>query len=64
MASDARNPTMVADCGCPYDPEYDEGSLGWHLIENHLVDIRPETDESSDATVRPQLRVLKGGDDA
>ena len=30
-----RNPTMVAECGCPYDPEYDEGHLGWHLIANH-----------------------------
>lgn len=30
-----RNPTEVASCGCPYDPEYDEGSLGWHLRENH-----------------------------
>jgi hypothetical protein len=26
---------MVAECGCPYDPVYDEGSLGWHLVENH-----------------------------
>ena len=25
-----RNPTMVAECGCPYDPVYDEGHLGWH----------------------------------
>jgi hypothetical protein len=30
-----RNPTEIAMCGCPYDPEYDEGSLGWHLPENH-----------------------------
>ena len=35
MTMTTRNPTMVAECGCPYDPDYDEGSLGWHLIENH-----------------------------
>jgi hypothetical protein len=29
---------MVAPCGCPYDPEYDEDSLGWHLRENHIED--------------------------
>lgn len=32
-----RNPTEIASCGCPYDPEYDAGSFGgWHLPENHL----------------------------
>jgi hypothetical protein len=31
-----RKPTMVAKCGCPYDPVYDEDSLGWHLPENHI----------------------------
>jgi hypothetical protein len=35
MNTTERNPTMVAKCGCPYDPEYDEGHLGWHLAENH-----------------------------
>ena len=35
MSMTERNPTEVARCGCPYDPEYDEGSLGWHLHENH-----------------------------
>ena len=38
MSMTERNPTKVAACGCPYDPEYDEGSLGWHLTENHLHD--------------------------
>ena len=36
MTMTTRKPTMVAKCGCPYDPEYDEGSLGWHLNENHI----------------------------
>ena len=36
-----RNPTMVAECGCPYDRVYDEGSLGWHLTSNH-PEIAPE----------------------
>jgi len=36
MSTIERNPTEVAKCGCPYDPEYDEGSLGWHLPENHV----------------------------
>lgn len=31
-----RNPTMIAECGCPYDPVFDEDSLGWHLRENHI----------------------------
>lgn len=35
MSKAVRTPTEVARCGCPYDPEYDEGSLGWHLRENH-----------------------------
>lgn len=35
MTVTERNPTEIAPCGCPYDPEYDEGSLGWHLMENH-----------------------------
>jgi hypothetical protein len=35
MTMTERKPTMIAACGCPYDPEYDEGSLGWHLLENH-----------------------------
>jgi hypothetical protein len=35
MTSPFRNPTMVAECGCPYDPDYDEGQVGWHLVENH-----------------------------
>ena len=42
-----RKPTMIADCGCPYDPEYDEGSLGWHQSENHI----PETIRSLKGTV-------------
>ncbi len=36
MTMTERNPTEVAACGCPYDPEYDAGSLGWHLAENHI----------------------------
>ena len=36
MTMTKRNPTEVAACGCPYDPEYDFGSLGWHLTENHI----------------------------
>lgn len=36
MMAPTRKPTMVAACGCPYDPEYDEGHLGWHLPENHI----------------------------
>lgn len=39
MSAAIRQPAMVAECGCPYDPEYDEGSLGWHLTANH-----PEAD--------------------
>lgn len=35
MTTITRNPTMVAACGCPYDPVYDEDALGWHLLENH-----------------------------
>jgi hypothetical protein len=35
MTTTVRNPTMVAECGCPYDPEYDADSLGWHLAKNH-----------------------------
>ncbi len=35
MTMTTRMPTTIAECGCPYDPEYDEGSLGWHLPENH-----------------------------
>jgi hypothetical protein len=35
MTMTTRIPTTTAECGCPYDPEYDEGSLGWHLSENH-----------------------------
>jgi hypothetical protein len=31
-----RNPTEIAECGCPFDPVYDKDSLGWHLTENHL----------------------------
>jgi hypothetical protein len=42
---------MVAKCGCPYDPDYDEGYLGWHLPENHpeafYVDIKPEVSAAS-----------------
>ena len=34
----ARRTTAVAKCGCPFDPDYDEGYLGWHLKANH-----PET---------------------
>jgi hypothetical protein len=36
MSLTVRNPTEIAPCGCPYDPEYDEGSLGWHRLENHV----------------------------
>ncbi len=36
MSGITRTPTEIAPCGCPYDPEYDEGHLGWHLVENHL----------------------------
>jgi hypothetical protein len=28
MTLTERIPTMVATCGCPYDPEYDEGVFG------------------------------------
>jgi len=35
MSVTVRNPTETAACGCPYDPEYDAGYLGWHLQENH-----------------------------
>jgi len=34
--STTRIPTTVARCGCPYDPDYDEGHLSWHLTENHI----------------------------
>jgi hypothetical protein len=34
----------------PYDPAYDEGSLGWHLVENHIPDeidwLRRDLNES------------------
>jgi hypothetical protein len=43
MGDPVRNPTMIAKCGCPYDPEYDEGHLGWHLTKNHI----PETLQSA-----------------
>ena len=33
MSTTTRSPTEVAECGCPHDPEYDEGSMGWHLVE-------------------------------
>jgi hypothetical protein len=36
MTMTTQIPTTIAECGCPYDPEYDEGSLGWHLPENHV----------------------------
>ena len=36
MAMTERHPTMTAECGCPYDPETDWNSLGWHLPENHV----------------------------
>jgi hypothetical protein len=35
MTTTTRTPTMVAKCGCPHDPVYDEGHLDWHLRENH-----------------------------
>lgn len=47
-----RNPTEVASCGCPYDPEYDEGHLGWHLVENHIPEeleaVRRDVERADD----------------
>jgi hypothetical protein len=52
MSVTERNPTLVAGCGCPYDPGYDEGSLGWHLSENHIPgdDHVPERRRRQDGT--------------
>ena len=43
MSTTTRRPTEIAPCGCRYDPEYDEGHVGWHLATNP-VHIRESID--------------------
>jgi hypothetical protein len=67
MSLTERNPTEVASCGCPYDPEYDADSLGWHLVENHLPEeiahVRRDLNHALDR-LDVLAWVLWGGDDA
>jgi hypothetical protein len=61
MTMTTRNPTLVAECGCPYDPKYDEGHLGWHLTENHIAEaIRSLKNDVS--TLAQNLAALVAGD--
>jgi hypothetical protein len=64
-ATRKRKPTMVATCGCPYDPVYDEDCVGWHLTENHIPEtinsLRGDLSHMQETLARLELALHKHG---